>query len=347
MPRRSSSSATRSGVGDSARIRVWSAPGSRLNGRPFTVIGVAPEGLASRFLSLQPDVWMPLGLAGDAADARTERLQRRSRRELRVMGRLRDGATLEEVRTQIGVLERRLRSAWPDDWKDEEGHPRRLTAMSERASRIDPANRTLLATIVGFFLVVSALVLLVACTNVMSLFLAEVGRRRREVAVRLALGASRGRVVRLLVLEGLLIGLGRRPDGRPARHRRSPCPRGPADAIRCPLPGRSVGGLAGTCRGVPSGCRREPGLLAGAGAAGIATDGRSRAQARVARYGGSRPEDQPQRDARRRAVRRRRRAADWRGARRAWPANRARSGPGHRSSAYRVDDQAAARRRLA
>jgi len=179
-----------------------------LNGRSFTVIGVAPEGLASRFLSLQPDVWMPLGLASDAAQARADRQQLRSRRELRIMGRLHDGTSLDEVRSQMAVLERRLRSAWPDDWKDEEGHPRHLTVMSERASRIDPANRTLLATIMGFFLVVSALVLLVACTNVMSLFLAEVGRRRREVAVRLALGASRGRIVRLLVLEGLLIGLG-------------------------------------------------------------------------------------------------------------------------------------------
>jgi predicted permease len=179
----------------------------RLSGRYYTIIGVAPEGLASRFLSLQPDIWVSLVLATDGASARSKRLEQRSSRALRVMGRLREGATLDEVRAQAAVVERRLQTDWAADWKDMDGRPRRLTAMSERASRIDPANRTQVATMAGFFLIVAALILLVACTNVMSLFMAELGRRRREIAVRLALGAARSRLVRLLVSEGLVIGL--------------------------------------------------------------------------------------------------------------------------------------------
>jgi predicted permease len=123
------------------------------------------------------------------------------------VGRLRDGITFDEIRAQAAAVERRLQTVWPDAWKDADGRPRRLTAMTEWASRLDPANRIQFATVAGFFLVVAALVLLVACTNVMSLFTAELGRRRRELAVRLALGASRSRLVTHLVSEGLVIGL--------------------------------------------------------------------------------------------------------------------------------------------
>jgi len=150
---------------------------------------------------------MPFGLATETAPVRSERLEQRSSRALRVIGRLRDGATLDEAGAQAAVVERRLQADWPVAWKDMDGRPRRLTAMSEWASRIDPANRIQFGTMAGFFLVVAALILLVACTNVMSLFLAELGRRRREIAVRLALGAARSRLVRLLVSEGLVIGL--------------------------------------------------------------------------------------------------------------------------------------------
>ena len=179
----------------------------RLNGRVHTVVGVAPPGLASRFLSLQPDVWLPLGLADEDPSDRTARLEQRTRRDLRVFGRLAPAATVDRVRAQVGVVQRRLLATHHDEWIDQDGRPRYLTVLIEEAARIDPANRALLLGVGGFFAVVSLLVLLAACTNVMSLFLAEIGRRRREIAVRLALGASRGRVVRLLVAEALLIGM--------------------------------------------------------------------------------------------------------------------------------------------
>jgi len=180
---------------------------ARLNGRLHTVIGVAPPGLASRFLSLQPDAWLPLGLADEDPRVRNAILERRTTRDLRVLGRLAPGADVGRVRAQVAVVERRLLATHRDDWLDQDGRPRHLTVLTERAARIDPANRALLITVGGFFGAVSLLILLAACTNVMSLFLAEIGRRRREVAVRLALGASRSRVVRLLMTEALLIGL--------------------------------------------------------------------------------------------------------------------------------------------
>lgn len=178
-----------------------------LNGQDFTIVGVAPAGLTSRFFGLRPDVWMPLGIEGGTPEMPPAALTSRARRELRVIVRLRDGVTVQDLRAQLAVLETRLRAAHSEHWMDPNGRPLRFSALSEREARVDPANRSLATFIVTLFLSVAGLVLLVACTNVMSLFLAQAGRRRREIAVRLALGASRRRIVAMLVTEGLLPGL--------------------------------------------------------------------------------------------------------------------------------------------
>jgi predicted permease len=178
-----------------------------LNGQDFTIVGVAPGGMTSRYFGLRPDIWIPLGIEGGTPEMPAAALTSRARRELRVIGRLRQNATLSDLRAQLAVLEERLRAAYPEDWADSNGRPRRFSALSEREARVDPANRSLFAMLATLLLGVAGLVLLVACTNVMSLFLAQAGRRRREIGVRLALGASRGRIVSMLLTEGLLPGL--------------------------------------------------------------------------------------------------------------------------------------------
>jgi putative ABC transport system permease protein len=176
----------------------------RLAGRPVTVIGVAPEGVTSRRVPVRPDVWVPLGHheAGGSDDVAARRA-----REYLIVGRLRDGADLGELRGQVAVLEDRLRRDHPEAWTDDHGRARRFTVVPERESRVSPRARPVLAGVTVFFYGVSGLILLIACANVTSLFLVRAVRRDREVAVRLALGAGRGRVIRMLLAEGLLLGL--------------------------------------------------------------------------------------------------------------------------------------------
>jgi len=179
----------------------------RLNGHVHEVIGVAPDGLVSRMFGLKPDLWVPLGIPGESTHRTVEELERRADREFRVFGRLRDGASLGDVRAQLAVLEARLQAAYPDEWKRPDGEMRRFSALSERDSRVDPEIRGVFAGVAVFFLGATGLVLLIACSNVMGLFLAQAGRRRREIAVRLALGASRRQIVAMLLAEGLVPGL--------------------------------------------------------------------------------------------------------------------------------------------
>jgi len=175
-----------------------------LGGRPVTVVGVAPEGVVSRRVPVRPDVWVPL----DEAAARTsDDITARKAREYLVLGRLRNGASLEDLRKETTVMAERLRRDHPQAWTDNHEQPRKFTVLSERDSRVNPRAKAVLAGISVFFYGVTGLILLIACANVTSLFLVRAVLRSREIAVRLSLGASRRRVVRMLLAEGILLGM--------------------------------------------------------------------------------------------------------------------------------------------
>ncbi|GMV03780.1 MAG: hypothetical protein AMXMBFR53_00620 [Gemmatimonadota bacterium] len=176
-----------------------------LNGRDFTVIGVAPEGLLGRLLRLKVDVWVPAGLPGGIYHATPGELLDRTDREYQVTGRLREGVTLEQASARLAVLAGRLHEEHAEAWEDNLGRPRVLSVIPEAQSAIPPSGRAALKGLMAFLLAGAGFVLLIACVNVAGLFVARAARRTRELAVRLSLGASRGRIVRLLLAEALLV----------------------------------------------------------------------------------------------------------------------------------------------
>src|SRR6266540_3007013 len=184
----------------------------RLNGRAFTVVGVGPAGFRSLIPGFAPDLWLPIH-AGAALPADVtinfgsptpglERIVDRGQRWVWVTGRLRPDESAEQAGAEVGVLAAQLGRDFPAT------NARRVfTAVAAQDVRLSPVvDRTLWAgslLLMGVF----ALGLLLASVNIASLCLARALGRRRETATRLALGAGRGRLVRQLFLEGLLLAL--------------------------------------------------------------------------------------------------------------------------------------------
>src|SRR5262245_29226256 len=170
-----------------------------LNTRSFTVIGVAPAEFHGVRRGLSPDVYVPIQMIMQAWPARRpDDLNNRNFSWLSLMGRLKSGVTREQAQTAMSALSSRIMEAHPNMWP--------LIAL-EDGSQGDTGDISDLRTPLKLLMATVALVLLIACVNVANLSLARAQTRGREMAVRLAVGASRYRLIRQLLTESLLLSL--------------------------------------------------------------------------------------------------------------------------------------------
>ena len=178
-----------------------------LNGNNFTVIGVLPKGFDGLDLGVTRDLYVPMMMqatmrpprAGYSGEMNPDLLQARSNRWLSSIGRLKPGVSEAQAQASLSLIVKQLEEAYPQTNRG------RSISIFPLSATDDPRGREQLSSVARLLMGVVGIVLLIACANVANLLLARSSARTKEIAVRLAIGATRWRIVRQLLTEGVLL----------------------------------------------------------------------------------------------------------------------------------------------
>ncbi|MEK6281450.1 MAG: ABC transporter permease [Acidobacteriota bacterium] len=184
-----------------------------LNHQSLTVIGIAPPEYTGMIRGWAMEVWVPVMMKAQMApEAGLAMLNSRGNSWLFMVGRLRPEATLEQARAQFDLISRQLQDAYPEHWREKRDGSNQVrekfvTVLPESETRILPDAQSSVYAGIALILAMINLVMLIACMNLAGLLLARGLERRREIAVRLAVGAGRRRIIQQLLTESVLLAL--------------------------------------------------------------------------------------------------------------------------------------------
>ena len=180
----------------------------RANGRTFTVIGVAPRGFGGTMTLVSPQWWFPIGsydaIVNEMFKQSARSLTDRSNYALNLAGALKPGVMSASAETALNAVARQLERDFPATDRDQTLSVGLLSRLGVGSQPEDDSSATRLSALL---MLMAMLVLLVACLNLANLLLARGSARRREIAIRQALGSGRSRIVRQLVVEGFALSI--------------------------------------------------------------------------------------------------------------------------------------------
>jgi predicted permease len=172
-----------------------------VDGKPVTIVGVAPKGFVGVYPILSVQGYLPMGMAiiaGNPSDFMTNR----QIRNVPILARLRPGVSVQQAQAVLTVVSRRLAQEYPDAHKE-----LNVQVFPELRARPNPDPNNTVMVVGGLFLGLAVMVLLLACVNVANILLVRATVREREMAIRAALGAARIRMIRQLLTESVLLAL--------------------------------------------------------------------------------------------------------------------------------------------
>ena len=180
----------------------------QINGQPYTVIGIAPDGFSGASALIAPDIWLPLGMHSQLGSAFGDSeslhdLANPKNYAFNLTARLRPGLTIDAAKARLSVLSKRFNAIQPSD--AEFAREVQIFVPSRFSLSTSPEDDGPIALIGTLLMAMAGAVLLIACLNLANMLLARGTSRSKEIAVRLAVGASRWQIVRQLLCEGFLL----------------------------------------------------------------------------------------------------------------------------------------------